>query len=53
MRHASTKLTIGADRIATAIFGNAYLAPATPGAAVLPSRRDRKPASCTGGVAQG
>ena len=53
MRHASSQLRMRTDRIVTAITGNAYLAPAKPGAADLPSRQDRQPASCTGGAAKG
>ena len=53
MRHASTQPMRRENWIARAISGFAYLAPAKTGAADLPSRRDRQPVSCTGGVAAG
>jgi hypothetical protein len=53
MRHASLKPEMRATRIAPAIRGFAYLASASTDAAGLPSRRDRRPASGTGGVATG
>lgn len=52
MRHANTQLTVRAAQIAEAISGSAYPASVFADAAGLPMRRDRKPASCTGGDAK-